>query len=173
MNNYTRPAKEIVTNQAGFTIIELLIAVAIFSIGFMAVGGLQIMSLNRVGLSVDKTIAMAMLEDQVETLKQTPFYMDDFDNNNGVDEDGDGDDVFDLSPAFVEQGTEPDINKVNGEYETHIWVGNAFTIPNRWIVGGPAIKVSKPVRVAVTRAGRNPDRDALMSVQFVKSWITD
>ena len=52
------------SGQAGFTLIELLIAIAIFSIGFMAVGGLQMMSLKRVGISQDKTIATTILEDQ-------------------------------------------------------------------------------------------------------------
>jgi len=36
-------------HQAGFTIIEVLIAIVIFSIGFMAAAGLQIRSLRSVG----------------------------------------------------------------------------------------------------------------------------
>lgn len=169
-----KPVKNSVTNQAGFTIIELLIAVAIFSIGFLAVGGLQIMSLQRVGISTDKTMALTIIEEQVEELKQTPFYMNDFDSSDGVDDDGDGDPVFDLSPAFVEvPDQEPDYTTENGDYETHVWIGDPFTIPNRWIAGGPAIKVSIPVTVTVTRKGKDPEDDALMNVQFVKSWISD
>ena len=46
------------SNQAGFTIIEVLIALAIFSIGLMAVGALQTRALMTVTSSQTKTIGM-------------------------------------------------------------------------------------------------------------------
>jgi len=161
------------TNRNGFTLIELMIAIAIFSIGFMAIGGLQVNSLNRVTQSQETTLALAALEDVVEVLKQTPLYEDDYIDNNGVDNDGDGDAVFDLSPAFREQGTEPDFTVSSGQFDVHYWLGAPLTIKNRWTVSAVTnLPVSKRVRVSVSRSGESPV-NALSSLQFVKYWASD
>ncbi len=65
-----------VSNASGFTIIEVLIAIAIFSIGLMAMGALQTGALVRTGDVTRKTEAWALLTDQAERLKQLPFYQD-------------------------------------------------------------------------------------------------
>ena len=56
-------------NQSGFTLIEALIAIAIFSIGLMAVGALQASSLMRTGDVARRTQAWALLDEQVARLK--------------------------------------------------------------------------------------------------------
>ena len=64
-----------VSNAAGFTIIEVLIAIAIFSIGLMAMGALQTRSLMKTGDVSRKTEAWALLAEQAERIKQLPFYL--------------------------------------------------------------------------------------------------
>ncbi len=73
--NY-RPVNRM-NDQAGFTLIEVLIALAVFSIGFMAVGALQTKALTTVTSSQTKTLGMQALNAQVELLKQTPLYATD------------------------------------------------------------------------------------------------
>ncbi len=167
-----RPANVIVTHQAGFTIVEVLIAIAIFSIGFMAVGGLQIRSLRNVSASTDKTIAMAALEEQVEVLKQTPLLMDDVWDHDSIDDDSLYGVAFDLSDEFRETSDEPDHMVTIGHYDVYWSVDTPVKIPDRWL-GGVDVPVAIPVRVAVCRTGKDPVADALMSVQFVKYWVTD
>ena len=65
-----------VSNASGFTIIEVLLAITIFSIGLMAMGALQTSALVRTGDVTRKTEAWALLADQAERLKQLPFYVD-------------------------------------------------------------------------------------------------
>lgn len=168
---------------AGFTIIEVLIAIAIFSIGFMAVGALQTGALNRVTSSRNKTMAQAALEAQVENLKRIPFYMqDNHDPDDGIDEDGDGNTMFDRSPEFRATGNSPDHfrDMPNTIYRVNWWLGTPSTtdfegnnVDDRWGGSGNPIKVSIPVRATVTRIGGDPERDALMSVQFVKCWVSN
>lgn len=70
-----RPVRTI-SNTSGFTLIEVLIAIAIFGIGIMAMGALQTASLKETGNIARKTQALTLLEDQVESLKRQPFYQD-------------------------------------------------------------------------------------------------
>lgn len=63
-------------DSSGFTLIEVLIAIAIFSIGLMAIGALQARTLMDTGSVARKTEAWALLEQQAELLKQMPFYQD-------------------------------------------------------------------------------------------------
>jgi prepilin-type N-terminal cleavage/methylation domain-containing protein len=65
-----------VTNASGFSLIEVLITITIFSIGLMAMGALQTRSLLETGNVTRKTEAWALLSEQTELLKQMPFYLD-------------------------------------------------------------------------------------------------
>ena len=64
-----------VSNASGFTLIEVLVAIAIFSIGLMAMGALQTRALMKTGDVSRKTEAWALLTEQAERIKQLPFYL--------------------------------------------------------------------------------------------------
>jgi len=65
-----------IKNDSGFTLIEALIAFAIFAIGFLAVGAMQINALNKTNSARQTTEALSVAEDQVEQLRLLPFYTD-------------------------------------------------------------------------------------------------
>lgn len=69
----------------GFTIIEVLIALAIFSIGMLAVSMLQINGLMSTASARRVSEAMNIAQTQAETLMAIPFYLDD-----SADWDGNG-----------------------------------------------------------------------------------
>lgn len=165
------PASKI-SSDSGYTIIEALIAIAIFSIGIMAMGGLQASSLMSTGEIARKTEALAILEDQVETLKAMPFYP----NDDGIDNNSDGtiDELTEEMPDLV-AGNAHNVNTADGRYTVHWQVVNDTPIPQQDETTLPGVPVgnytvSKTISVQVTRAGGNFATDALGMVQFVKTW---
>jgi len=159
---------------SGYTIIEVLIAIAIFSIGIMAVSALQtsaLMSTGRVGLITE---AWAVLEDQAERLKSMPFYA----NDNNIDDDLDGtiDELTEEMPDLVAGNYNNP--RLNGRLTVHWQVVNDVPIPQQDETVLPEVPVgnytvSKTVSVQVTRPGENPQTDALAEVEFVKTWAAD
>jgi type IV pilus modification protein PilV len=100
-------------NDNGFTIIEVLIAIVILSIGILAVAKMQISSINSNSNAMKYTEATIAAQNQIESLMARPFdtvitgyattaegysvvwnvtdFMDsDGDSNNDLDLDGDG-----------------------------------------------------------------------------------
>jgi len=153
-------------NQSGFTLIEALIAIAIFSIGLMAVGALQASSLMRTGDVARKTEAWALLDEQVAQLKAMPFYQDaatqtftpDLDENGG---------------GFAHQVD----RQMNATYTVYWQVVDDTPIAQvdttvTVLAGLPAgdFTVCKEITVVVTRQGGNPLTDELAKVQFIKTW---
>jgi type IV pilus assembly protein PilV len=57
----------------GFTLIEIMIAVAIISIGLLALGGLQVSLIRGNALSQRMTAAVSVAEQAVEQIKKTPY----------------------------------------------------------------------------------------------------
>lgn len=151
-------------HQAGFTLIEVLVALAIFSIGFMAVALVQITALRNVRASQDKTMALSFMDSRVEELKRIPLYNGDPLTNN-----------FTISAEFlpVSGGGTQSVVSDDGQYEVHWWVGNDIIAPNIWTSAGGNVTVSRVVTVTVIEAGRDPLNDALMRVEFIKSWVTN
>ena len=169
-------------NDAGYTIIEVLLALAIFSIGFMAMGALQSSSLFQTGEIARKTEAWAVLEDQAEVLKAIPFYDDDEDDNG----DGNPYDSSESDPLI--QDADPDSastdfdegphDRASGRYQVHWRVEDDEPIPEQpatVLQGVPAgnYTVSKTITVAVTEPGGDPQTEALAMVEFVKTWAAD
>jgi prepilin-type N-terminal cleavage/methylation domain-containing protein len=155
MNMNYRPVNRM-NNQAGFTIIEVLIALAIFSIGFMAVGALQTKALTTVTSSQTKTLGMEALNAQVDLLKQTPLYATDIWRGG----------AFVMSDKFANP-----VPVANGEFTVSWFINNPHTIPNRWTVAPTDLVISEDVMVTLART-KEPG-NILNTVEFVKYWVTD
>jgi prepilin-type N-terminal cleavage/methylation domain-containing protein len=158
--------------ESGYTLIEVLIALAIFSLGFMAMGALQSSSLMQTGEATRNTEAWTVLEDQSELLKALPFYA----NDNGADDDGDGvTDETDEELPVLAAGPH-NAARADGRYTVHWQVVDDDPVAqqaNIWTSAPANITVSKTITVAVTRPGENWQTDALAFAQFVKTWASD
>lgn len=73
--NSRKPRKDIkIKNDSGYTLIEVMVAVMIFSIGFLAVSFMQINAMTTTNSAQKTTIAMSVADSQVEWLRTLPFY---------------------------------------------------------------------------------------------------
>lgn len=171
----------------GFTIIEVLIALAIFSIGLMAMSALQSSSLMATGDIAKSTEAWAVLEDHVDRLKEMPFYAND--NNNDDNGNGVTDEWTETMPDLVDTGVTQTRAMLNNRYTVH-WrvvddlpIGQVTMPPANAAApllagsSGAAVPngtytVSKTISVWVTLPGGNPlnTNEILASCQFVKTW---
>ena len=59
--------------KAGFTLVESMLALAIMSVGLLALAGLQITALRGNDLSRRMTTAVSIAEQRLEQLKNTPY----------------------------------------------------------------------------------------------------
>jgi type IV pilus assembly protein PilV len=59
--------------QAGFTLVESMLTLAIMSVGLLALAGLQITALRGNDLSRRMTTAVSIAEQRLEQLKNTPY----------------------------------------------------------------------------------------------------
>ena len=57
----------------GYTLMEVLIAIAIFSIGFLAVGSMQIMAMRTGVSSRNQTTVLSIAKDRAEELEALPY----------------------------------------------------------------------------------------------------
>lgn len=155
------------SGDSGFTLIEVLIAIAIFSIGLMAMGALQSKALMQTGDIGRKTEAWSIVEEQTEQIKSVPFYTDISAKT--------------FSPE-IDSG-DHSLSKRNGRYDVQ-WrvVDNQpldqVDVPGDVLLPGVptgTYTVSKTISVAVTRAGGDMDvtGDVLARVEFVKTWAAD
>jgi type IV pilus assembly protein PilV len=58
---------------AGFTLVESMLTLAIMSVGLLALAGLQITALRGNALSRSMTTAVSIAEESLEQLKNTPY----------------------------------------------------------------------------------------------------
>lgn len=162
-------------SSAGYTLIEVLIAIAIFSIGIMAMGALQSASLMSTGEIARKTMAWTLLDQRAEQLKALRFYQ----TVAGMDYDDDGttDAATAFPPDLVGGGTDatPDgLFNVNWQVQDDQPVAqqNSVDLPFSDLSPGN-YTVSKTITVWVTRTGSVAQADALAISQFVKTWVGD
>ena len=161
---------------AGYTIIEVLIAIAIFSIGIMAMGALQSASLMSTGDIARKTMAWSLLDQRAEQLKSLRFYQ----TVAGMDYDDDGTtDAATAFPADLMVGghnvaTADGIFNVNWLVVDNQPVAqqNSADLPFSDLNSGN-YTVSKTITVWVTRTGSVAQADALAISEFVKVWVGD
>jgi type IV pilus modification protein PilV len=60
-------------NQGGFTILEVLIAVSVFSFALLALAQMQIMAIQTNATSQQRTTAITLAQDKMEILKRLPY----------------------------------------------------------------------------------------------------
>jgi prepilin-type N-terminal cleavage/methylation domain-containing protein len=149
-------------NSGGFTMIEVLVAVAVFSIGFLAVGLMQIKGIHSATSSRQKTEAVNVAEIQTERLMAMKFYLDD----NGIDDDHNGEtDFYDMNPDLA-AGSFSEDTDWTGKYTVFWRITDNVPLP---ALIGPApfpLTRSKIITLWVT-PDENPDK-TLINIQFVK-----
>ncbi len=170
--DFKEPGMETGSRCSGFTIIEVLVALAIFSIGLLAVAQMQVNALNNTRRVKQNVDAMKIAEDQTEYLMSLPFYA----NRNNFDDDGDGDtDEIDE--------THPDLQA--GTHQTQVYRSEAYIVTwtvtddvpigqqaNVWDPTGPAtITVSKTINITV--APQNDPTNTIAELEVIKVWALD
>ena len=163
-------------NNSGFSLIEVLVAIAIFSIGLMAVGALQSRSLMATGNLARKTEALNFLEQQAGRLMMTPFYTEVAPTppatptpalvaggytaaNHSIDLP-----LAPMAPRFtvqwqvVDVTADPTIGPQNGSLFKDVPAG-VYT-------------VAKQITIGVTPLGGTAPNDNITQAQFLKTWAT-
>ncbi len=93
----SRANLQISNNELGLSLIEILIAIAIFSIGILAVAQLQISNIRNNTSGNITTLATMLARQQMETLKaegDVTTLADGADPNNPIDENGNAGGIF-------------------------------------------------------------------------------
>ena len=153
----------------GFTLIEVLIAIAIFSIGIMVVVSLQTNAVMKTVSARNTTEALELASAQVEFLHGLPLYDPD------LDLDGDGiTEPFDMPPELNAENAD-DHEAAVGRYAMRWTVTDnqpLVAIPNVFSTVGPdPLTISKTIVVTVADA-RQPNRP-LATLEMIKVWDRD
>ena len=126
---------KIISNQSGFTLLEVLIAVAIFTIGILSVNAMQIASIRGNFNANNITESTSWASDRIESLLSLSYNDDALKDTdgNGTNQDGDGDGADDDGGNFGldDTGTQADHTETSpdGKYsvEWNIAVDYPFT----------------------------------------------
>ena len=141
----------------GYTLIEVLIAIAIFSIGFLAVGSMQLMAMRTGVNSRSQTTVLSIAKDRAEELESLPWTHADLAGSAAPG----------TTHAPLEDGDGID-NDENGIIDDET-IGTGH-ISIRWIViDDLPITGAKSIRVIVDRTGGRDDRSA--TLDFIKANI--
>lgn len=155
-------------NQKGFTLIEALVALAIFSIGFLAVAAMQTGALFSTTESRKMTESVEIATSHVELLRNLPFYPDfgSASGNDKFDEPGDlAEGVHEVSPV---PGYPVDYT-VRWTVEDDMPLDFIPVTENRWVATNPEdVTISKTITVEVFET-RNPGQ-IMTTMEFVKIW---
>jgi prepilin-type N-terminal cleavage/methylation domain-containing protein len=151
----------------GYTLIEVLIAIAIFSIGALAVASMQTDAIMKTVSSRNTTEALELASAQAEFLHGIPLYDDTLDlNGNGNVE------QFDVHPNLEEDG---DNQIIRGHYTIQWAVTDdepLDAITNIYSTAGPdPLTISKTIMVTVFDTGR--PNQPLATLEMIKVWDRD
>ena len=143
------------SNQKGFSLIEILIAITVFAIGILAVGKMQITAIKGNSFANDLTKATTLAQDRMEKLIGL-FYTDPLNNDNDgdgtnqdSDKDGDDDDGGNFGLDHADAAT-ADNSAVDGSYSIFWNIATNHPIDNtktirvivKWTDKGAPKKVS-------------------------------
>ena len=161
------------SGDSGFTLIEVLIAIAIFSIGILAMGLLQSHSLMRTGDIARKTEAWVIAAGEAERLKALRFYTDPATGTYPADLDSAVN--HDNRPAPPPYNTRYDLHWLVEDNPASIPAWNNTTNPVLPGVGGGTYTVAKRITIVVTQSGGTADYvtsndDEIARLQFYKTW---
>jgi prepilin-type N-terminal cleavage/methylation domain-containing protein len=163
-------------NDAGFSLIEVLVAIAIFSIGLMAVGMLQASSLMGSGDLARKTEALNFLEQQAGRLKTMTFYTDDPPVTPELQLAAGGYTAANhainlplapMAPRFTVQWQVTDVVSNAEDPTGRITPQNGAQFAG---VPGGVYTVAKQITIAVTPLGGVAPNDNIAEVQLLKTW---
>lgn len=144
--------KKAINNEKGFTLIEIMIGITVFSIGILAVATMQITAIRGNSSARDLSHGATLAQEKIEEFASLPYDvknvadpLDDMDNDgkNGLDDDTAG---------------TADHNETNGRYE--IYWNTAVDHP---------IDNNKTIRVIVTWSDKGTQRH--VSVGYNKADI--
>lgn len=126
----------ILKDNAGFTLVEVMVAIVVLAIGIIGAGAMQLSVLNDNASSFDRTEATALALDQVEKISSWAY-----DNASLADDDDTPYQRIGVDPDTMRITTVPsvgDSSTVNGSYTIYLDISDDF----------PAID-SKTIRVDV------------------------
>ena len=153
----------------GYTLIEVLIAIAIFSIGILAVASMQTDAIMKTVSSRNTTGALELASAHVEFLHGIPLYDDslDLDGVNGVEQ-------FDIHGDLVERINNPR-EIAMGRYTIQWTVTDdqpLNAIANIYSTTGPdPLTISKTIMVTVFDTQR--PNQPLATLEMIKVWDRD
>ncbi len=138
----------------GFTLIEILIAMAIFAIGILAVGSMQISAINTNASARNSTTVVTMAKDRVEGLTARRYDDDLLRVGNHPADYGD-----------FTQATDGIDNDENGQIDE---AGEAGQVSITWnVIDDQPLPDTKSIRVTVVRTVGTNQRRA--SLDFIKA----
>ncbi len=138
----------------GFTLIEVMIGIAIFAIGILAVGSMQISASNKNAGARNYTTVITAAKDRAEELMALPY--DDADLNAGE---------HSVSAGNLTQTTDGIDNDEDGQIDE---AGEAGQVSIIWNVDeDQPLPGTKSVRVTVTR--RVGSRQKSSTLDFIKA----
>ena len=138
----------------GYTLIEVLMAVAIFSIGFLAVSSMQISSINANANARSQTTVLTYAKDKVEDIMALSYSDPDLDADPGV------------NPHTPNAGDDGIDNNENGEIDES---GETGHISIQWTVtevdlNGDTENDAKTVRITAARNAGGKQRQASLDI---------
>lgn len=143
------------SHQQGFTLMEVLIAIAIFSIGMLAVGSMQITAINTNAKSRNSTTVVTYAKDKAEELMALDYEHAD----------------LDADPAVNPHTPAADVDGIDNDEDGQIdELGEAGQVSITWnVIDDLPIAGTKSIRVTVVRTVGANQRSA--SLDFIKARI--
>lgn len=117
---------ELKKNNRGFTFMELMVALGIFTIVLLAIAGMQIAAIRANSFANNMSTAVILAQDKMEELKRLAY------NHSQLTDDGDANDLLDienpdhqehLDRGYIRVWNISDNNPVNGTKTVAVIVG--------------------------------------------------